>query len=90
MRAPPTRMINTVDIAWMRRPQTRSATVIAGPKEDPKNANKNIINPIVMAKIKNASRPVKNPPTPMAKAATAAKKGAVQPTPTTTNPAPKR
>ena len=90
MRAPPTRMINRVDTAWMRRPQTRRATVTAGPKDDPRNDSTNISNPMVTAKIRNASSPVTNPPTPVAKAATAAKKGAVQPTPTTTNPAPNR
>ncbi len=91
MRAPPTTTINSVDTAWMRRPQTRRATVTAGPpKDDPRNASVNISNPMVTAKIRNASSPVTNPPTPVAKAATAARKGAVQPTPTTTNPAPNK
>ncbi len=90
MRAPPTAIINTVETPWMRRPQTRRATVTAGPNDDPKNASRNISNPMVTAKIENASSPVRNPPTPVAKAATAARKGAVQPTPTATNPAPNR
>ena len=54
MRAPPTRMINSVDTAWMRRPQTRRDTVNAGPKDDPRNASMNISNPMVTAKIRNA------------------------------------
>ena len=90
MSAPPTRMISSVDTAWMRRPQTRRATATAGPKDDPRKASKNISNPMVTAKIKNASSPVTNPPTPVAKAATAARNGAVQPTPTMTNPAPNK
>ncbi len=88
MRAPPTTMINSVDTFWMRRPQIRRGTATAGPRDDPRKASMNISNPMVIAKIRNASIPVTNPPTPVAKAATAAKKGAVQPTPTTTNPAP--
>ncbi len=49
-----------------------------------------IISPIVSAKTKNAPKPSQNPPTPVATTATAARKGAVQPTPTKTNPAPTR
>ncbi len=90
MRAPPTAIIRIADNAWMRRPQTRRVTATVGPKDEPRNASTNISNPMVTAKIKNASSPVTNPPTPVAKAATAARNGAVQPTPTITNPAPNK
>ena len=90
MRAPPTRMIRIVDSTWMRRPHKRRGMETAGPREAPKNASRNINNPMVRAKIRNASSPVRKPPIAVAKTATAARKGAVQPTPTATNPPPNK
>jgi hypothetical protein len=56
----------------------------------PKNDSTKINNPMVTPKIKNAPNPVKNPPAAVAKTATAARNGPVQPTPTATNPTPNR
>ena len=83
-------MIRIVDNTWMRRPHKRRGMETAGPREVPKKDSRNINNPMVRAKIRNASNPVRNPPTAVAKTATAARKGAVQPTPTATNPPPNR
>ncbi len=63
---------------------------MAGPDVAPRNDIEKMSSPMVMAKIRNAPRPVRNPPTLVAKTATAARKGPVQPTPTNTNPAPNR
>ena len=88
--ATPTSTMTTAATTWTRRPHTRRDRVRAGPDVVPKNDIKKMSKPIVTAKIENAWRPVRNPPTPVAKTATAARKGAVQPTPTATKPAPNR
>lgn len=58
--------------------------------EAPRKEMAKINSPMVSAKTRNAPKPSQNPPTPVATTATAARKGAVQPTPTKTNPAPTR
>lgn len=74
----------------MRRPHNRRLTAMRGPAEAPKNAIRKTNSPMVVPKIRNAESPVINPPTPVAKTATAARNGPVQPTPTATKPIPKK
>ena len=90
MSAPPTNMIRTVEIVWTRRPHSLREIAVAGPRDAPKNDSMKTSSPMVTPKIKNALSPVKNPPAAVAKTATAARNGPVQPTPTATNPTPNR
>ncbi len=66
MRAAPMRMIRSAEPAWIRRLHRRRGTARAGLTPAPKNVIKKITSPMVTPKIRNASRPVRNPPIPMA------------------------
>ncbi len=83
-------MMSAAAAVCIRRPHARSGPAMAGPDEAPRKEMAKINSPMVSAKTRNAPKPSQNPPTPVATTATAARKGAVQPTPTKTNPAPTR